>query len=146
MNSVEVSKLFPTGTVIVAYKGKTLGGAKFMPQWKIYPVINESHYLKSSDRILTKSRIENSINLEFEAVDPKCLNDSGDLYSLYDFDDSPDSLSFVPLDPENKVAHHFPLAKLKGKRELKEKYKIRWSFEIICDDNGVFMQKIKANS
>jgi len=50
------------------------------------------------------------------------------------------------LDPENKVAHYFPLAELKNKSEIKKRHSVRWNFEILCDDNGVFMQKIKANN
>jgi len=95
MDSIEVSKMFPAGTVIVAYKGKTLGGAKVMPQWEIKPLINESQYFRSPDGILAELRVENSISLEFEAADPQCLDESGNLDSLYDFDDSPGELTVM---------------------------------------------------
>lgn len=146
MNSIEVSKMFPSGTVIVAYKGKTLGGAKVMPQWEIEPVIDESQYFKSSDGILAELKVENSISLEFEAVDAQHLAESANLDSLYNFDDLPGELTFVPLDPENKVAHYFPLAELKDKSKIKDNHNVRWKFKILCDDNVIFMQKIKANS
>ncbi len=139
MNSIEVSSLFPSGTVVVAYKGKTLGGAKVMPQWEIEPLIDESQYFRSADEILADLRVKNSISLEFDAVDPQ------NIIKLYDFDDSPGLLSFVPLDPERKVAYHFHSAELKDKPEINERPKVHWRFEILCDDNGVFMQKIKAN-
>ena len=144
MNSIEVSKMFPAGTVIVAYKGKTLGGAKIMPQWETKPLIDESQYFRSPDGILSELKVENSISLEFEAVDTKRLAESGNLDLLYDFDDSPGALTFIPLDPENKIAHYFPLAKNKAKK--KEKHSVLWKFEILCDDDGVFMQKIKTNN
>ncbi|MCK4981450.1 MAG: hypothetical protein KAS17_00930 [Victivallaceae bacterium] len=146
MNAIEVSKMFPAGTVIAAYKGKILGGAKVMPQWEIKPLIDESQYFRSPDEILAELRLENSISLEFEVVDPQHLDESGNLDSAHDFDDSPGELTFVPLDPENKVAHYFPLVKLKEKSESGEKRCVRWKFEILCDDNSVFMQKIKANN
>ncbi len=146
MNSIETSKLFPPGTVVVAYKGKTLGGAKVMPQWEIEPLIDESHYFRSPNGILAELRVENSISLEFEAVDPQNIIKLYDLYSLYDFDDSPGPLSFVPLDPGKKTAYYFHSAELKDKPEVKENHEVRWKFEILCDNNGVFMQKIKADT
>ena len=146
MKAIEVSKMFPLGTVIVAYKGKTLGGVKVMPHWEIEPVIDESQYFKSLDGILAELRVENLISLEFEAVDTQHLGESSDLDSIYDFDDSPGELTFVPLDPENKSSHYFPLTKLKDKSKIKNIHSIRWKFEILCDDNGVLMQKIKANN
>lgn len=139
MNSTNVSKLFPAGTVIVAYKEKSLGGAKTMPQWKVEPLINENRYLRPSDEALADLKVENSISLEFDAIDPQFSE------SPHVFDDLPGGLTFLPLDPEKKVAYYFPLAKLQAEPEVKENYSINWKFEIFCDDNGVFMQKIKAN-
>lgn len=140
MNSIEVSKLFPSGTVIVAYKGKSIGGAKVMPQWEIEALISENSNLRSSGGVLAELKVENSIILEFDAFDPQCLD------SPHYFDDLPGELTFLPLDPENKVAYYFPLAELKEKSELQAKHNFNWKFKILCDDNDVFVQKIKANS
>lgn len=143
MNSIEVAKLFPAGTVIAAYKGRTLGGVKVMPRWKLEALIDKSQYLRRTDGVLAELRVDNSISLEFEAVDPQQLDKSD---SPDDFDDLPGELTFVPLDPENKVAHYFPLAELKDKAKIEKKHSVRWKFEILCDNNAMFMQKIKANS
>lgn len=140
MNSIEVSKLFPTGTVIVAYKGKSLGGAKVMPQWEIEALISENSNLQSTDGVLAELKVENSISLEFDVFDPQCLDSS------HDFDDLAGELTFLPLDPENKVAYYFPMAELQEKSELKDKHNFYCKFRILCDDNDVFVQKIKANS
>ena len=139
MNSIEVSKLFPAGTVIVAYKGKMLGGVKSMPQWEIEQLVKENSYLKATDGVIADLKVANAISLEFEALNPENLD------SPHNFDDSPGNLTFVPLDPENKIAYYFPLAKLKDAPELKDNKGINWNFEIICDENGIFAQKIKAN-
>ena len=139
MNSIEVAKLFPTGTVIVAYKGKMLGGVKVMPQWEIKPLIKKSSHFRKVDGVWDYLTLENSISLEFTAINPENLDFS------HDFDDLPGALKFVPLDPENKVAYYFPLVRLKAAPEVKTVNNINWSFEILCDDNDVFVQKIKAN-
>ena len=52
MNSEKISKLFPSGTVIVAYKGKNIGGAKVMPRWKVEPIISETRHLRPKNGIL----------------------------------------------------------------------------------------------
>ena len=139
MNSIEVSKLFPSGTVIIAYKGKSIGGAKSMPQWKIEALINENNHLKYSDEILAELSVENSITIELDAVNP-------DVDSVYDFEDAPGMLTFLPLDFEDKVACCFPLTVLKEKSELQDNQSINWKFQILCDNNDIFMQKVKANS
>ena len=139
MNSREVSKLFPTGTVIVAYKGKSIGGAKMIPRWKIEALVSETSHLRPQDGILADLRVENSISLEFEAVNPQQLDSS------HEFDNLAGELSFIPLDPEKKVAYCFPVAELKAEPEIKNNCKGFWKFQILCDDNGVFMKKIKAN-
>jgi hypothetical protein len=144
MNSINVAELFSNGTVIVAYKGKSLGGAGAMPQWKIEPMINENRYLRSRNGLLAKLAVSNSITLEFEAVNPEALNKSENLYSENDFDPSPGELSFVPLDPEKQVAYYFPKAELKDKAEIKGKNSIRWKFEIFSDNSGVFMEEFKT--
>lgn len=139
MNSREVLKLFPTGTVIVAYKGESIGGAKMMPQWKIEALISETSHFRPQNGILADLRVENSISMEFEAVNPQQLD------SPYEFDSSAGELSFIPLDSEKKVAYYFPVAELKAEPEIKKSCKVLWKFQILCDDNGVFMKKIKAN-
>lgn len=146
MNSINVAELFPNGTVIVAYKGKSLGGAGAMPQWKIEPMINENRYLRSRGGLLAKLAVSNSIILEFEAVDPETLQKPGYLYAKSDFDSSPGELSFVPLDPERQVAYYFPMAALKDKAEIKENNSVRWKFEILSDNNGVFMEEFKTGN
>jgi len=139
MNSINVSKLFPAGTVIVAYKGESLGGAKFMPHWKVEPLISENRYLRPEGGVFADLSVENSIILEFDAVDPQSLD------SPHDFDDSFGELTFLPLDSEKNVAYYFPLAKLKENPKVKDNSEINWKFEIFCNDDGVFMQKIKTN-
>ncbi len=146
MNSNNVSKLFPSGTVIVAYKGITLGGAEMMPQWKIEPIINENRYFRPSNGLLAKLAVNNSIIMEFEVINPQHLNESYDLYSSDNFDNTPGGLTFVPLDPEKEVAYYFPLAELKHKAEVKNNNRIRWKFEILFDNNGVFMEELKTNN
>ncbi|MFA6713934.1 MAG: hypothetical protein WC082_04965 [Victivallales bacterium] len=146
MNSINVAKLFPNGTVIVAYKGKSLGGAGSMPQWKIEPMINENRYLRSRDGLLAKLAVSNLITLEFEAVNPENLERKRNLYLKNDFDFSPGGLSFVPLDPEKQVAYYFPRAELKNKSEIKENNSIRWKFEIFSDNSGVFMEEFKTGN
>jgi len=140
MNSIEVSMLFPTGTVIAAYKGKMIGGVKVMPQWEIKPLIIENRHLSLFDGVLAHLALKNSISLEFTSLIPQNLD------SPHYFDDSPGALNFVPLNPENKVAYYFPLARLKVTPEVKAGNNIRWCFEILCDRNDVFVQKIKVNS
>ena len=144
MDSIKVSKLFPEGTVIVAYKGRNLGGAKAMPEWKIEPVINEKRYFRSSDGLLAKLAVDSSISLEFEAVNPQYFGEYSDLRSFYDFDGSPGELTFAPLDPENGIVYYFPSAELKNEPEIK-KYSVRWKFEIFPADDGAFMTKFKTN-
>lgn len=144
MNSSKVAELFPNGTVIVAYKGKSLGGAGAMPRWKIEPMINENRYLRSRNGLLAKLAVSNSITMEFEAVDPETLHKPGDLYAENDFDPSPGGLSFVPLDPERRITYYFPRAELKDKAEIKGKNSVRWKFEIFSDHNGVFMEEFKT--
>jgi len=140
MNSIEKSMLFPSGTVIAAYKGKMLGGVTVMPQWEIKPLVIKSSHLSSFDGALAHLTLGNSISLEFIALNPESLD------SPHDFNDSPGVLKFVPLDPENKVACYFPLARLKATPEIKADNNISWCFEILCDGNDVFMQKRKANN
>ena len=139
MNSKEVSKLFPAGTVIVAYKGKSIGGAKMMPRWKLEALVSETSHFRSQNGILADLRVENSISLEFETVNPQQLD------SPYEFDNSTGELRFIPLDPEKEVAYYFPVAELKAEPEIRKKDKFFWKFQILCDDNGIFMKKIKAN-
>jgi hypothetical protein len=145
MNSKKVSELFPSGTVIVAYKGKTLGGTGNMPQWQIEPVINENRFFRPSEGVLAKVAISNSISLEFEALNPEHLTKTESTGFQSDFDPSPGELTFVPLDPENQVAYYFPKAELKCKSNKKESKTIRWKFEILFDNNGVFMEKFKTS-
>lgn len=139
MNSEKISKLFPSGTVIVAYKGKNIGGAKVMPRWKVEPIISETRHLRPENGILADLRVENSISMEFEAANPQQLDESGK------FDDLPGELVFVPLDPEEKVAYSFPAAELKAKSEIKKDFNVLWKFEILPDSRGIFMKKIMAN-
>ena len=139
MNTNKISKLFPPGTVIAAYKGKSIGGAKTMPQWKVEALISETQHLSQKNGILADLRVENSISMEFEAVNPQMLD------MPYEFDDSPGELTFIPLDPEKTVAYYFPAVELKAEPEIKKNLNVLWKFEILCDVNGTFMKKIKAN-
>lgn len=140
MNSGKISKLFPSGTVIVAYKGKTIGGAKVMPRWKIEPLISETRHLRPENGIMADLRVDNSISMEFEAVNPQQSD------TPCKFDDLPGELTFVPLDPDEKVAYCFPAAELKAEPEIIKNFNVLWKFEILSDSSGTFMRKIKANS
>ncbi len=139
MNSEKISKLFPSGTVIVAYKGKSIGGAKVMPQWKIEPLISETHHLRPENGILADLRVDNSISMEFEAVNPQPLD------MPCEYDDLPGELTFVPLDPDEKIIYCFPAAELKAEPKVKKNSNMFWKFEILPDKSGVFMKKIEAN-
>jgi len=140
MSSEKISKLFPSGTVIVAYKGKSIGGAKVMPQWKVEPMISETRHFRPENGILADLKVENSISMEFEAADPQQLN------TPCKFDNLPGELTFVPLDPGEKVVYCFPAAELKAEPEIKKNFNVLWKFEIFPDNSGTFMRKIKANS
>ena len=108
MNLNKVSKLFPSGTVIVAYKGKSLGGTSFIPKWE-----NESQIL------------------EFEAVNPQDLIESNCLDSQYNFDGSPGELTFISLDSRDRLAYYLPMAELKNKKRIKKNNSINWKFKIL---------------
>ncbi|MDD5697093.1 MAG: hypothetical protein PHH77_00600 [Victivallaceae bacterium] len=146
MDSSTVSKLFASETIIVGYKGKTLGGTGAMPQWEIEPVINENRYFRPNDGVLAKLTVSSSISLEFEALNPQHPDKSGVLYFPYDFDNTPGELTFLPLNPGNRTAYYFPLAELKNRPEMIRDNRVRWKFEIFSDANGVFMEKVLANN
>lgn len=140
MNSEKISKQFPPGTVIVAYKGKNIGGAKAMPRWKVEPLICETRHLRAENGIMADLKVDNSITLEFEAVNPEQTD------APCKFDDLPGELVFVPLDPDKKEAYCFPAAELKAEPEIKKNFSVLWKFEILSDCRGTFMKKIKVNS
>ena len=146
MNSNKLSNVFPSGTIIVAYKGKTLGGTADVPHWVIEPILNEKRYYRSKDGLLSTLTVNNSISLEFEAVNPQQLAPENNLYSTEEVDSSPGELTFLPLDPEKEVAYFFPSAELKTKEELPDKKSVIWKFEILSDNNGIFMEKFKTNT
>lgn len=123
MNSREVSKLFPAGTVIVAYKGKSIGGAKMMPRWKIEALVSENSHFRPQNGILADLRVGNSISLEFETVNPQQLD------SNYEFDNSAGDLRFIPLDPEREIAYYFPAAELKAEPEIKKAARFSGNFK-----------------
>ncbi|MDD5729003.1 MAG: hypothetical protein PHV59_10605 [Victivallales bacterium] len=145
MNSSNQSPLFPAGTLMVAYKGEALGGAWEMPQWRIEAVIAEKRYFRSPD-IEAEVAVTNSINMEFEALNPDCSGGTVNIYRNPDtnFGNEPGELMFLPLDPENRLAFYFPRAVLKGRKAIKGGSFVHWKFEILLDGDGVFMSKLKT--
>ena len=147
MNSSNQSNLFPTGTVMVAYKGEPIGGTAGMPQCKIEALINEKRYFRTQ-QLTAKLSVTNSIIMEFEAINP---SHEGEHFNLYvdfheEFGREPGELNFVPLDPEN-LSCHFPMALLKKREPVDSNNAlIRWEFEILSDDEGVFMAKLKTTN
>lgn len=147
MNSSNQSNLFPSGTVMVAYKGVPLGGTTGMPQCEIKALVNEKRYFRTRE-LAARLSVTNSISMEFEVLDPSHADKPFNLYAdLYDeFGREPGELSFIPLNPEG-LSCYFPLALLSDREAVKnDSCRIRWKFKILFDNEGIFMAKLKTTN
>ena len=79
MNSSNQPNLFPSGTVMVAYKGVPLGGTTGMPQCEIKALVNEKRYFRTQE-LAARLSVTNSISMEFEALDPSHNDEPFNLY------------------------------------------------------------------